>query len=94
MSDQRLILKPGLDSAFATFSVFFFFFFFFLAVYVDLSPMYNAPMHCSQDAHTSLFNNFFIKNGFHDTIHTFKNYFTIVFSVFSFQQNKSYPNGP
>ena len=26
-----------------------------------------------------------IKNESHDTIHTFKNYFVIVFSVFSFQ---------
>ena len=31
----------------------------------------------------SLFINFFIKNGSHDTIHTFKNYFATVF--FSFQ---------
>ena len=38
--------------------------------------------------------NFFIKNGSYDTIHTFKNYFATVFSVFSFQQNKRYPNGP
>ena len=44
----------------------------------------------------SLFNNFFIKNGSHGTIHTFTNYFTTVFSVFNFQfqQNKLYPNGP
>jgi len=27
----------------------------------------------------------YIKNGSHDTIHTFKNYFNIVFSVFNFQ---------
>ena len=35
-----------------------------------------------------------IKNGSHGTIHTFKNYFATVFSVFSFQfqQNKFYPN--
>ena len=32
----------------------------------------------------SLFNNLFIKNEFYGTIHTFKNYFTTVFSVFSF----------
>ena len=32
---------------------------------------------------STLFTNFFIKNGSHDTIHTFKNYFTIVFSIFS-----------
>ena len=31
------------------------------------------------------------KTGSHGTIHTFKNYFAIVFSVFS---NKRYPNKP
>ena len=43
-----------------------------------------------------LFSNFFIKNGPHDIIHTFKNDFAIVFLVFSFQfqQNKFYPNRP
>ena len=48
------------------------------------------------DLQISLFSNFFIKNGSHDTIYTFKNYFASVFSVFSFQfqQNKSYPNRP
>ena len=48
------------------------------------------------DPQTSLFSNFFIKNGSHDTIYTFKNYFATVFSVFSFQfqQNKFYPNRP
>ena len=34
----------------------------------------------------SLFSNFFIKNGSHGTIHTFKNYFVTVFSVFSFSK--------
>ena len=45
---------------------------------------------------TLLFSNFFIKNRSHDTIYTFKNYFTTVFSVFNFQfqQNKFYSNGP
>ena len=33
-----------------------------------------------------LFSNFFIKNGSHSTTHTFKNYFAIVFSVFSFSK--------
>ena len=48
------------------------------------------------DLQISFFNHLFIKNGSHDTIHTFKNYFTTVFSVFSFQfqQNKIYPNRP
>ena len=36
------------------------------------------------DPQIPLFSNFFIKNGSHSTIHTFKNYFAIVFSVFSF----------
>ena len=47
------------------------------------------------DPQISLFNNFFIKNGFHGIIHTFKNYFATIFLVFSFQfqQNKFYPNG-
>ena len=44
----------------------------------------------------SFFSNLFIKNGSHDTIHTFKNYFATVFlvSVFSFCNNKFNPNGP
>ena len=35
-----------------------------------------------------------IKNGSHSTIHTFKNYFATVLSVFSFSNNKLNPNGP
>ena len=35
---------------------------------------------------------FFKKNRSHDTLHTFKNYFAIIFSVFNFQKNKWYPN--
>ena len=46
--------------------------------------MHNSgSVHCSRDPQTSLFSNFFIKNGFHDIIHTFKNYFVTVFLVFS-----------
>ena len=37
------------------------------------------------------FDKFFFKTRSHNTIHTFKNYFAIVFSVFS---NKRYPNKP
>ena len=36
------------------------------------------------DSQISLFNNFFIKNRYHGTIHTFKNYFTIIFFNFQF----------
>ena len=35
-----------------------------------------------------------IKNESHGTIHTFKNYFATIFSVFSFSKNKLYPNEP
>ena len=37
------------------------------------------------DPQISLFNNFFIKNESHDTIHIFKNYFATVFFGFQFQ---------
>ena len=42
------------------------------------------------DPQISFFSNFLIKNGFHSTIYTFKNYFATVFSVsvFSFSKNK------
>ena len=53
-----------------------------------------GPVHCSWDSQISFFNKTFIKNRFYGTIHTFKNYFATVFSDFSFQQNKRYPNGP
>ena len=33
-------------------------------------------------------------HGSYGTIHTFKNYFATVFSVFSFSKNKLNPNGP
>ena len=59
------------------------------------------------DPQISLFSKFFIKNKFHGTIYTFKNYFATVFfsfqfqlSIFSFQFQLSifsfqlYPNGP
>ena len=41
-------------------------------------------MHCAYTVHTFKI----IKNGSHNIIHTFKNYFAIVFSVFSFSRNK------
>ena len=88
-----------------TFQHFFFFFFF-----VTLKRYYSSLLWtvavtfdreqciCAlfMDPQITLFNNFFIKNGSHGTIYTFKNYFATVFSVFSFQfqQNKFYPNRP
>ena len=44
------------------------------------------PMHCSWDLQTFFlffFRKFFIKNRSHGTIHTFKNDFATIFSVFS-----------
>ena len=42
-----------------------------------------GPMYYSRDPQASFFNKIFIKNGSHSTIHTFKNYFATIFSVFS-----------
>ena len=55
-----------------------------------LSPKFPKKLHCSvglvhflRDPQTSFFNKIFIKNKSHGTIHTFKNYFVTVFSIFS-----------
>ena len=42
-----------------------------------------GPVYCARDSQTYFFNKTFIKNGSHGIIHTFKNYFAIMFSVFS-----------
>ena len=81
MKSVAKILRCDLDS---TFPASRFAFFFFLAVNVDFS-MNSVSVHCLRDPQTSFFNNFFIKNKSHGTIHTFKNYFATVFSVFNFQ---------
>ena len=71
-------------------------FFFFAAAYYDQFNCEQCTDALFTDPHIPLFNNFFIKNGSHNTIHTFKNYFATVFSVsvFSFSKNKLNPNGP
>ena len=43
-----------------------------------------GPLHCSRDPQTYFFNKTFIKNGSYSIIHTFKNYFALVFSIFNF----------
>ena len=75
---------------------FLFFFFFFTAAVVDQVFCEQCTRTLFIDPQTSVFSNFFIKNDSYGTIYTFKNYFTTVFLVFSFQfqQNKFYPNGP
>ena len=96
----KSLVRCGLDSRFAR-SRFAFSSFFFqsqlltiLQCTVHISTTQVGAVHYSWDLHTSLFNNFFIKNGSHDTIYIFKNYFVTVFSIFNFQQNKLYPNRP
>ena len=72
---------------------FFFFFLFFTRLRRDrfyYSETIFTVHHCSSTVHT-LKN---IKNWSHGTIHTFKNYFATVFSVFSFSNNKFNPNRP
>ena len=104
-------LRFELTSAFCVFVLLFFFFFFtrfgetrLLFMYWSLNSNRKCWLFCSKqcisilfmDPQISLFSNFFIKNGSHGTIYTFKNYFATVFSIFSFQfqQNKFYPNRP
>ena len=92
----------GSISAFCIFVLFFFFFFsrilekygycLWTVYWLFYREQYISVLF--MDLQISLFNNFFIKNGSYGTIYTFKNYFTTVFSVFSFQfqQNKFYLN--
>ena len=51
------------------------------SLYMRQSALFTGPT-------TTLFWKNNIKHGSHGTIHTFKNYFATVFSVFSFLQNK------
>ena len=98
MSDHYLIYSVlvwiALISAASAFPQFFFFFFFFQPQWLTSSSVNSALVYCSQTPQTPLFINFFIKNGSYSTIHILKNYFAMVFSIFSFQfqQNKFYPN--
>ena len=76
------IPRPRLRFAFHAFSLSFFFFFFFVQpAIVDKSTVNSAPVHCSQVSQITLFSNFFIKNGSHSIIYTFKNYFATAFLV-------------
>ena len=75
------------------------FFFFFLICSIRTCWLFYSKKYIYvlfTDPQILLFSNFFIKNGSHCTIYTFKNYFITVFlvSVFSFSKNKLNPNGP
>ena len=76
--------------------LFFFFFFFFQPAIVDFVNCEQRICLLFTVPQIILFSNFFIKNGSHNTIYTFKNYFATVFlvSVFSFSKNKLNPNTP
>ena len=59
-------------------------FFFFLERGVSMALCHTNRFRVLFIRPTNIFfSNFFIKNGSHITIHTFKNYFVTVFSVFS-----------
>ena len=67
-----------------SFFFFFFFFFKFLATRFCGYWLFQWVPCTMHGTHKLLFfNKTFIKNGSHNTIHTFKNYFATVFSVFS-----------
>ena len=72
------------------------FFFFFQPAIVDFVNCEQCICVLFTVLQITLFNKFFIKNGSHNTIYTFKNYFATVFSVsvFSFSKNKFNPNTP
>ena len=83
------------------FSSSFFFFFFLLYAFqtfsrqsVLLSTVYALLGTIHRTHNHFIGKKIYIKNGSHGIIYIFKNYFATVFSVFSFQQNKLYPNGP
>ena len=73
-----------------------FLFFFFQPPIVDFVNCEQCICVLFTVPQITLFSNFFIKNGSHNTIYTFKNYFATVFSVsvFSFSKNKLNPNTP
>ena len=81
-------LRQRLDCAFAHPASAFPFIYLFLSCSIWFFSNFLAtlvgPVHCLRDLQTSLFSNFFIKNGSHSIIYTFKNYFITVFFSFQF----------
>ena len=71
-------------------------FFFFLHVNSNITWFYCAvdKKYCLCTIHVLFMYYSCTVHESHDTIHTFKNYFATVFSVFSFRNNKFNPNGP
>ena len=82
-------LRVGLDRiskpAFSDLSLFFFF----------LQRVNNNIFTFGKNTVYTLFMHWlYTVHGSHDTIYTFKNYFSIVILVFNFSKNKLYPNRP
>ena len=84
-------LKGGFGSAFAasTFAATHILAFFFFQPQRFTFNREQCTDALFMDSQISLFNHFFIKNESHDSIHTFKNDFVTVFSVFSFNKISS-----
>ena len=84
-------LKDGFGSAFAasTFAATHILAFFFFQPQRFTFNREQCTDALFMDSQISLFNHFFIKNESHDSIHTFKNDFVTVFSVFSFNKISS-----
>ena len=74
---------------FRPFSFFFFFFFFFLQRVNN-----NIFTFGKNTVYTLFMHRLYTVHGSHDTIYTFKNYFSIIILVFNFSKNKLYPNRP
>ena len=90
IQDSNLpLLLLGLDSTFAFYVCVFSFFSFFKNRFCWLFNFEQCIHILFTNPQISLFSYFFIKNGSHGTIYTFKNYFAIVFSVFSFSKINS-----
>ena len=74
------------------------FFFFFWKKHVSMTLCHTSGSHALfTGSTTSFFSNFFIKIGSHGIMHTFKNYFTTILSVFnkiSGIQTDPYSNSP
>ena len=58
-------------------------FFFEKCISVAVVAFLVGSVHYLRDLQTFFLNKILIKNGSHDTIHTFKNYFVTMFLVFS-----------
>ena len=98
-------LRVSLDCAFGIWRFFFFYTFVrlrLLFMYCSINSSckvwlfyffqpISAHRALFMDPQISLFNNFFIKNGFHGTIYTFKNYFATIFFSFQFSALSKLP---